>query len=137
VDASKVNISPEMLSKHLTNKRKTEIRHQRIIELINSKPVGAHIKLGEFGAVTNMSEGAIHKFLRRMAASGLISIEKLSPHELTYHVLSDEPRVEWRTITPHSHNSDVVDLAMRYYWETQDDSLHKFVEWVAKTKERG
>lgn len=130
MQASKVNVSPELLSEHLTKERKTKLRHERVIELIESKPAGAQIRLGEFAAVTDMKPDSVHYLLKQMAKSGLISIEKLSPHELTYHVLSDKPRTVWKTITPHTHNSDVVDLAMRYFWETQDDSLHNFVGWV-------
>lgn len=132
MNASNVTISPELLSGSLDKKRKTQLRRQHIIELIESKPTGAQIKLSEFGAVTDMKPNSAHHFLKQMAKAGLISIEKLSPHELTYHVLSGKPKVEWKTITPHEHNTDTVKLAMRFFWETQSDSLHEFVEWVGK-----
>lgn len=138
MQASKVEVNSELLSEQLPKKRKAELRRQRIVELIESKPVGAQIKLVEFATVTNMSTGSVHGFLQQMVKRGIISVEKLTPSELTYHVLSDKPRHEWKTITPHEHHSQhgesVTDLAHQFFWETQSDSLHEFVEWVAKNK---
>jgi hypothetical protein len=139
MEVSKLQISPEVLSEHLTKERKTELRRGRVIDLIKSKPEGAQITLSEFAAVTGMRPNNAHYFLKQMAKAGLISIEKLSPHELTYHVLTNEPHAALQPTQPQNYGGVVphdqkvvVDLAMSYFWETHDDSLHGFVEWVQK-----
>lgn len=132
MQASKVIIDPKLLSGDLSNQQKAKLRKERALDFIKSKPNGAVIKQSEFVPVVGIGLSGIGSFLAQLEKDGLIEREKAGPLKTAFYVLEGKPKAQWKTIEPHQHQSSVVDLAMRFYWETNSDSLHEFVEWASK-----
>jgi hypothetical protein len=163
MEVSTLTVSPEHLRfTKMSRARKTKLRKQNIIDLINSKPYGTQIQLSDFAAVCSFTVSSANQLLKRMVKSGRITKIALSPKRFAYSVNSEvqvtKPAVAIPVHTAPSepaHNSnpipvflsnqptnkvesqvprmsELLDLARDFAWTKNSDSLREFVEWVGK-----
>src|SRR5690242_5470539 len=66
--------------------KKTKLRRQNIIDLINSRPYGTPIRLREFAAVAQLSESSAWSLINTMVDKGVISRDQISRYKSAYRV---------------------------------------------------
>jgi len=71
--ASKLVISPELLSQRMSGRDRVKMRKENILKLIKSVPAGTPITIREFSRVTLLSSGNVYQMLKRLMALGIIS----------------------------------------------------------------
>lgn len=71
----------------LTRAEKLNLKIQKVVELIESRPSGAPIKHKEFAGVLNISTHAVGYILQQIQLRGIIAMEKHDARTISYHVL--------------------------------------------------
>lgn len=86
MEATKVSFNPAWLQGNITQKRRRELRIQRVKEFIDSKPNGSVFRWYEFKTVLGFnSKGAIYNFLNDISNKHIITREQVSPRSFRYY----------------------------------------------------
>ena len=88
MEISRLTVSKESLEKNdLTPERRRELREERIIEYINSRPYGARITLSEFQIAADVeSNGQMDAIIKRMIKTGKIIRHENSPNNFSFTI---------------------------------------------------
>src|SRR5437764_15310586 len=87
MDATKLTVSPDTLRfQPMARGKKTKLRRQNIIDLIQSKPSGTPIGLQEFAVVTQTTPSNAWRLVRTMIKRGAISQDRISERRAAYRV---------------------------------------------------
>lgn len=144
MEASKLTISPERLRfDPMTKGKRAKLRHQNILDLINSKPAGTPISLLDFTRVTGSKDATVHAMLKTMIKWGVIIRVPSEGNNRSYCYTvvgkavtkaqaqpapvdtrgDDEPKRAQATKT-------ITEYAKEFVWESNSDSLRDFVKWM-------
>ena len=105
MDPSKLTISPDTLRfQKMARGKKSKLRRQNIIDLINGKPYGTPISYTEFAAATQTAPSATRSLVRTMARKGIVSQDQISPYRITYRV--NGPITTRKLLPPPSSSQD-------------------------------
>lgn len=145
MDVSKLEASRESINAmtYLDPQKKHRLRIERILELVERHP-GEYISLKHFSAVANTGLPNVTRLLQKMLDNGLLTRTLLPGHKTQYtyeatgkrlggsqkaesSIAPEKPELKTET-TP----GDAAALAMQFFWQTQSDSLHEFVDWLKK-----
>ncbi len=89
-EQARVTILPETIAeaeRELTPKERIQLRRQRIMDYIESKPAGTIIRRQEFFRVGQFkSQGHLNQFLKTMLKKGLITRYEETPRKHSYSV---------------------------------------------------
>lgn len=146
---ARVKISPETLkyNKTLTAGKRTQLRKQNIIDLINSKPSGTPITNAQFAKVTahRFANGA-GSIVTQMVKDGILARVQTRPDSkapYTYTVIGKVKTKKHKHDYPEApstppasqdtgtvHIKSLTEYAVEFAWERNSDSLREFVQWM-------
>jgi hypothetical protein len=146
MEASRITLDPAT-QKPLTKKRRQELRRERVLGYIRSKPAGERIKLPEIMQLLNIKNfGSADSLIRSMLRQGLIRRHEIGLRAYAYSIPGDantvtppresEPKSEPTPQTAESVVSELEQCAMRYSWHNpeQHDSLRGFIRWMREAR---
>lgn len=126
MDASKLTVNPEAIRLNkMSFKKRSALRRQNILDLINSKPFGTPITLEEFAAVAQLTGPAVHSLLATMVKNGIITKDKITHFKIAYAVTGAV-----HTIAAPRQKPTLESLAREYAWKHDTDSLRGFIKWM-------
>lgn len=147
MQASKLTIDPDKLRfEKMTHAKRSKLRRQNVIDLINSKPYGTPITMREFVDVTQTT--SVQGLLKTMIKKGVITKQPITHRKIAYSVngapKTIKPPVELVVATPppaeHQGTTNrlgrgtvyqsVQDYAKDFYWETSSTDLREFIKWM-------
>lgn len=153
MEASKVTLSPGITEyKPLKAGKKRKLREQKVKDLIQSKPYAAYISGKQFGKELGIGQVTAAKFIRHMVDEGSITRHQVGLKRYFYTVNGplkvtkieqpkvEEPKEEPKPEAPSKvvpppievkkDQRSVIDYAKDFYWATNSDNLHEFVQWM-------
>jgi hypothetical protein len=90
MDISKLTVDPEKLRfQPMLRGKRSALRRQNVIDLINSKPFGTCIKLKEFAAVCACTVPTAQAIVNRLVRQGIVTKTTYSPKAIGYSVNGD------------------------------------------------
>jgi hypothetical protein len=153
MQASIVTLTPATKNYEMTEDRKRELEFEKIMDYIESKPVGTPIRHTEFAGVIMRNPKSMGYIIETMVKRGMIVKDYIQPFRIAYHTtrgvktqksvpevvpeLTDEEltpeagisiKDSFEPVKSDTLNEQIIDAAKSYFWSTQDDSLHAFVE---------
>lgn len=131
MQASKVTISPNIVSNPLASyQRRNELRTEAILAVLRKTPAGTPLATKQLIVPANMNYWTGLDFLKRMVASGIISMERVPQKHKYYFTILKDSATTTKTASKLTAllPSDVADKARDWAWVHNSNDLRDFIK---------